>query len=102
MPCRSVIENTIVWSPAGGEVTVKVLAPGAFRITDQGPGISMDSREQVFERFWRGRGERRSGAGLGLAIVREIMTAHGGMVRIEDSSCGGAVFVLDFGNQPDR
>lgn len=94
---RNLIENAIAHSPPDGEVRVSVHSPGRVRIADQGSGIPPELREQVFERFWRARGERRTGAGLGLAIVRDIMHAHGGTVRIVDNS-GGAVFILEFGN----
>ncbi len=96
---RNVIENAIVYGPPGGEVMVAVTTCGVIRIADRGPGIPVNQREQVFERFWRPRGERRTGAGLGLAIVHDIMTAHGDTVTIEDNPGGGAVFVLDFGKQ---
>ncbi len=56
----------------------------------------------MFERFWRGRERHRTGAGLGLAIARDIMRAHHGTVRIEDNADGGAMFILDFGNQAAR
>jgi signal transduction histidine kinase len=56
----------------------------------------MDERERIFDRFWRGNGRKVEGAGLGLAIVREIMKAHGGDVKVEDSRGGGAIFTLAF------
>jgi signal transduction histidine kinase len=87
---RNIIENAVAHSLVGGEVTVNVVFPGIIRVVDQGPGIPITLREQVFERLWRRRAELRSGAGLGLAIVRVIMTAHGGIVRIEDNP-GGAM-----------
>jgi len=75
---------------------VNVVAPGSIRVADQGPGIPEDLREQIFERFWRGRGERRSGAGLGLSIVRDIMRAHAGGIEITENPSGGAVFIVSF------
>jgi signal transduction histidine kinase len=50
----------------------------------------------VFDRFWRGRDARSGGAGLGLAIVSEIIRAHGGTVAVSDNPGGGAVFTLSF------
>ncbi len=76
--------------PAGGRVRLT--------ISDDGPGIPEDERELVFERFRRsdeGRSRDAGGAGLGLAIVREIVVAHGGLVRLEDRG-SGACFVILF------
>ncbi|MGH2597310.1 MAG: sensor histidine kinase [Actinomycetota bacterium] len=66
-------------------------------ISDDGPGIPEDARELVFERFRRsdeGRSRSSGGAGLGLAIVREIVVAHGGLVRIEDRGSGACFVIL--------
>ena len=59
-------------------------------------------REHVFERFWRGKTAHSDGAGLGLAIVSEIMKIHGGNVNIEDAPTGGAVFTLQFRPRIER
>jgi two-component system, OmpR family, sensor histidine kinase TctE len=58
--------------------------------------ISGEHRERIFERFWRGKGGPAQGAGLGLAIVREIVKAHRGTITVEDNNGGGAVFTLGF------
>ncbi|MDN5869479.1 MAG: ATP-binding protein [Nitrococcus sp.] len=94
---RNLIENAIAHSRSGGEITLSILGPATLRVADQGPGIPAGLHEQVFERFWRARGDRRTGAGLGLAIVRDIMRAHGGTVHITDNPGGGSVFILEFG-----
>ena len=52
--------------------------------------------KRVFERFWRGKGKNSGGAGLGLAIVAEIMRAHHGSVVTEENPGGGMVFTLRF------
>ena len=60
-------------------------------VTDDGPGIPAEDRERVFDRFTRidsGRGRDSGGAGLGLAIVRELVRAHGGTVTLEDAEPG--------------
>lgn len=64
-------------------------------VADDGPGIAAEHRQQVFERFYRtdpGRARSEGGAGLGLAIVRAIVEAHGGTVRVTDAQAGGAAF----------
>ena len=62
----------------------------------RGPGVPQEDRERIFERFWRGRAAPSHGAGLGLAIVAEIMKAHGGNVEVNTGPHGGAVFTLVF------
>jgi signal transduction histidine kinase len=64
-------------------------------VEDDGVGVPRDDRERVFERFYRLSNDG-SGAGLGLAIVRWIASAHGGGVVVDDSSRGGARFVAAF------
>jgi signal transduction histidine kinase len=70
--------------PEGDEIVL--------RVDDDGPGIPAAERERVFERFVRldaARTRDAGGAGMGLAIVREIATAHGARVHIEESREGG-------------
>jgi signal transduction histidine kinase len=93
---RNIIENAISHAPAGTEVTVIVEADGGVAVADRGPGVRASDRDHVFERFWRGKGEKTPGAGLGLAIVKEIMEAHGGRVDVTDNPSGGALFSLRF------
>ena len=93
---RNLIENAVVHSPVGTEVSVKVNLEGSVSVADRGPGIAPADRERIFDRFSRGRGAQHEGAGLGLAIVKEIMKAHGGSVPVADNPLGGAVFTLCF------
>jgi signal transduction histidine kinase len=67
-------------------------------VDDDGPGIPPTHRERVFERFTRlddGRARHDGGSGLGLAVVRSILTSHNGTIRIDDSPLGGARFVVE-------
>jgi signal transduction histidine kinase len=67
-------------------------------VDDDGPGIPPGDRERVFERFTRldhGRARHEGGSGLGLAVVRSVVTSHHGEVRVEDSPLGGARFVAE-------
>ncbi len=93
---RNLVENAVVHSPPDAEVTVAVHDDGRISVTDRGPGVTDANRERIFERFWRGVGVRSQGAGLGLAIVAEIMKAHGGRVTVNDAPEGGAIFTLEF------
>src|SRR5260370_31567916 len=91
---RNLVENAVHQSAAGGEVAVTVSEEGTVTVADRGPGVPQADRLRIFERFWRGRGVTRQGAGLGLAIVAEIAKAHGGSIEVADRSGGGAAFAL--------
>jgi two-component system sensor histidine kinase MprB len=90
----NLLENAGKWSVEGGAVEVS-LAAGELRVRDHGPGFADEDRPLVFDRFYRSAAARAMpGAGLGLAIVREVAEAHGGTVEAENASGGGAVVRL--------
>jgi signal transduction histidine kinase len=93
---RNLIENAVTHSPLGEEVTIEVLADGLVNVVDRGPGVPVDLRDRIFERFWRGRSVETAGVGLGLAIVRKIMEAHRGTAEVRNNSNQGAIFTLTF------
>src|SRR5256886_3489453 len=93
---RNLLENAAVHAPAGTEVTVTVDRASRVEVADRGSGVPPKDREHIFKRFWRGSGEKKEGAGLGLAIVSEIMRAHRGSVSVGDNPGGGALFILSF------
>jgi two-component system, OmpR family, sensor histidine kinase TctE len=93
---RNLVENGIAHSPSGAEVTVRVHPGGGVAVIDHGCGVIPRDRERIFDRFWRGTDPKAEGAGLGLAIVQEIMKAHDGGVTVEDNIGGGSVFTLSF------
>jgi len=93
---RNLVENAVIHSPEGAEVSVTVHGDARIEVADRGPGVPVENRERVFERFWRGPERIGHGAGLGLAIVREIMLRHGGRVRVAEAAAGGALFTLAF------
>jgi signal transduction histidine kinase len=66
-------------------------------VEDDGPGIPVELREKVFERFFRAHGDRSGSSGLGLAIVRSVAESHQGSVQLEPPLDGrGARFVVRF------
>lgn len=95
----NLIDNAVKYVPSGGRITVRAggeamghRGMAVVMVEDNGPGIPPQRREEVFKRFFRGdrapepggRGDHAGGAGLGLAIVHEIVTLHHGTIRIED------------------
>jgi two-component system, OmpR family, sensor histidine kinase TctE len=93
---RNLVENAVVHAPAGTEVTVRVDRAGRIDVVDHGRGVPPKDRENIFKRFWRGPGEAKEGAGLGLAIVSEIMRAHRGGISVGENPGGGALFTASF------
>lgn len=93
---RNLIENAVSHTPPRTEVTVSVSPDGTATVADHGGGIPIEDRPHIFERFWRGRGSKGEGAGLGLAIVAEIARAHGGEIEVANTPAGGANFSLRF------
>jgi signal transduction histidine kinase len=93
---RNLVENAVLHTPYGTEVTVMVDCTGRIEVADHGSGVPRKDRENIFKRFWRGPGESNEGAGLGLAIVSETMRAHRGDVSVADNPGGGATFTLSF------
>jgi two-component system, OmpR family, sensor histidine kinase TctE len=93
---RNLVENALTHTAVGTEVIVDVGWDGALTVLDSGPGIPVEDRPRIFDRFWRGRGVRAEGAGLGLAIVMEIVRAHGASIAVGDRAPSGARFELRF------
>ena len=91
---RNLVENAVLHTPSGTEVTVRVTAPGDVTVEDKGAGVPAVDRVNIFARFWRGKGATTPGAGLGLAIVSEVARQHGGSVDVGDAPGGGASFSL--------
>lgn len=96
---RNLIENALAYTPPGGLVEVRIGPGPRIEVADSGPGVPESAKATVFNRFQRGAAAMREaphGAGLGLAIVGEVMHLHGGEARVADSDLGGAAFVLRF------
>jgi two-component system sensor histidine kinase KdpD len=93
----SVIGNAARHTPAGTHVTIAARALHGevqLSVEDNGPGLPKGREEEVFESFARGESRDRKGAGLGLAISRAIVEAHGGKIRAEPGEAGGTRIVL--------
>jgi two-component system sensor histidine kinase MprB len=91
----NLLENAGKWSGEGGFVEVS-LSRDELLVRDHGPGFAEEDRPLVFDRFYRSAAARAMpGAGLGLAIVREVAEAHGGAVAAENAPGGGALVRLN-------
>lgn len=91
----NLIENAVIYTQEGGNVTVRVSNGDAVRlmVQDNGPGIPAEEREKVFERFYRVLGTAAPGSGLGLPIVKEIAAAHKATVEITGCPSGNGTTV---------
>ncbi len=94
----NLLDNAIKFSPEQTEITIHLVEePENFIlcIADQGPGIPVDSRELIFQKFNRGKQEPgRDGFGLGLNFVQQVVEKHGGTIRLEPTTDSGATFCL--------
>lgn len=87
----NLIGNAIKFSPRHGRIQVKVKGDAQFAnvsVIDAGPGIPESRLATIFENFWQAKGTADQGAGVGLAIVKTIIEAHGGTVRAEKNPLG--------------
>nr|WP_269137919.1 sensor histidine kinase [Pseudomonas sp. MMS21 TM103] len=91
----NLVDNALAHTPAGGNVILRVLAPGILEVQDDGPGIPAEEHEKVFERFYR-RGVQGTGAGLGLAIVGEICRAHQARISLHQAQPQGLLVRVEF------
>jgi signal transduction histidine kinase len=98
----NLLGNAVKFTEAGGEVVLSVAAEEDFvcySVRDTGPGIEPASLVHVFDRFWRGA-QNREGAGLGLAIAKGVVEAHGGAIRAESTPGVGSVFSFTLPTTP--
>ena len=90
----NLLDNAAKWSPAGGTVGLRLrqvdVAHAELVVSDEGPGIAPEERGLVFERFYRSTSARAMpGSGLGMAIVKQVVVKHGGVIRVGETVPGG-------------
>ena len=98
---ENLLSNAIKHTPAGGKIRILVTSHGSsacVEVHDEGPGIPLDARERIFEKFGA-LTERKQGtyhsAGLGLAFCKLAVEAHGGKITVRDGDPRGSVFAFD-------
>jgi len=97
----NLIENAVKYSPEGGRVEVELRSlekSTQLRVSDAGPGIPVELRERVFDRFFRDPNQMQSGSGLGLAIVKAVAQQHDSSISLNTSAEGGLMVTVDFPN----
>lgn len=100
----NVLSNALEVSPDGGRITVEVGSRAdtvVLSVLDEGPGMSDADKSRAFDRFWRGQGlTGRSGSGLGLAVVKQLVTDDGGTVALADAPGGGLTVEISLRASP--
>lgn len=94
----TLVANALAYTPAGGTVTVRTATEGSeslVEVSDTGPGVDPTDLPHLFDRFYRGRAAAgTTGSGIGLAVARELVEAHGGSIRAANRAEGGAAFTV--------
>ncbi len=100
-----ILENARKYAPPDSPIEIAARTEGGaavVSVSDRGPGIGADEIERIFEKFYRGRRGRTKveGTGMGLAIAKGIIEAHGGKIHAENRVGGGAVISFTLPSQP--
>ena len=93
----NLLSNALKFTPSGGEVRFELRAEegtAVIRVSDSGPGIPPEELPLVFDRFFRGKGSRARGSGIGLTVARELVRAHGGKIEVESEPGTGTTFTV--------
>lgn len=100
----NLLSNSLKFTSRGDTVTLTVRRQGAkvsIEVADSGMGIPADELEHVYDRFWRGRqAGRLAGSGVGLAVVRALVEAHGGTVTVTSTPNEGSCFRVELPAEP--
>lgn len=96
----NVVNNAIKYTQQGSVITISTEKQGdkaVIQIKDNGPGVGDDEKDRIFEMFYCGSGQSadsQRSLGLGLALCKSIITAHGGEISVSDNVPCGAIFTI--------
>ncbi len=94
----NLVDNALKFTPSDGWIELNAaqsMSAVQFTVCDSGSGIDEGDLPFIFDRFYRGKGAGRQGSGLGLALVKSIVQAHGGQVRVKSTPGQGCRFTID-------
>lgn len=97
----NLVDNAVKYTPAGSVIKIQMYRVGSrvrVEVSDNGEGIPDDRKEKIFDMFYtmgKKTSDCRRGMGLGLALCKSIVEAHGGKIWVEDNLPTGAAFVID-------
>jgi len=103
----NILDNAIKYGPNSSRVLIRVHANrdrAVLEVSDEGPGVALEHRERIFDRFFRvdeGRGRDSGGTGLGLSIAKWAVEVNGGRISVESGDAGGSVFRLELPRAPE-
>jgi PAS domain S-box-containing protein len=101
----NLLGNALKFTPDGGHITAGVRSEDGmlrFWVTDTGPGIPLEHQPHLFDRFWQARRDDHRGAGLGLAICKHLVEAHGGRIGVDSAPGRGSTFWFSLLAAPAR
>ena len=99
----NLLGNALKFSPAKATVIIRAVRCSRgveVSVKDSGPGIAAENLPRVFDRFWQGHGQSRAGVGLGLAICKGIVDAHGGRIWVASKVGRGTTFYFEVPHSP--
>jgi signal transduction histidine kinase len=104
---NNLLSNAVRYSTPGTEIRVGAVAVGGgtveIQVSDRGPGIAPEDRERIFEKFYRGKDGATlavRGTGLGLAVARQLVQAHGGSIGVRSIVGEGSTFWVRLPAEP--
>lgn len=94
---NNLVANALRYTPAGGKINLDAANTSTgvrIQVSDNGNGIPAEDLPNIFDRFWRGDSSHQSSSGLGLAIARQLVQAHGGTIAVESQLHQGTTFTI--------